>query len=138
MFTLTPVFAFFPVFLLLHELRERLRDRRLIRQDVEHPAPLERRTDDLLVELGRDVDATVGDAVVVRRWGCQAFDASFGRDARRGRVDGDRGIVVHPQYAPGVDRWTETAHEATGRRRSEARRVGEECVSQWRFRWGPD
>src|SRR3546814_5228585 len=34
--TLTPVFAVFPVFLLLHELRERLRDRRLIRQDVEH------------------------------------------------------------------------------------------------------
>src|SRR3546814_5084081 len=81
-------------------------------------SPLERRTDDLFVELGRDVDATVGDADVVRRWGCQAFDASFGRDARRGRVDGDRGIVVHPQYAPGVDRRTETAHEATGRRRA--------------------
>src|SRR3546814_7470291 len=26
--------------------------------------------------------------------------------------------VVHPQYAPGVDRRTETAHEATGRRRA--------------------
>src|SRR3546814_6661046 len=81
-YLLTPVFAVFPVFLLLHELRERLRDRRLIRQDVEHPAPLERRTDDLLVELGRDVDATVGDAVVVRRWGCQAFDASDRKSTR--------------------------------------------------------
>src|SRR3546814_10489762 len=92
--TLTPVFAVFPVFLLLHELRERLRDRRLIRQDVAHPAPLERRTADLLVELGRAVDATVGDAVFVRRWGCQAFDASFGRASRRGRLAGARGIVV--------------------------------------------
>src|SRR3546814_18117466 len=98
---------------MLQELLEGLRDRRLVRQDVEHPAPLERRTDDLFVELGRDVDATVGDAVVVRRWGCQAFDESFGRDARRGRVDGDRGIVVHPQYAP----------------RTEERRGGKESVS---------
>src|SRR3546814_14350022 len=92
-YLLTPVFAVFPVFLLLHELRERLRDRRLIRQDVKHPAPLERRTDDLLVELGRDVDVIVGDAVVVRRWGCQACDASVGRDASRGRV-GESGITT--------------------------------------------
>src|SRR3546814_6195603 len=86
---LWPLFSF-P--LLLHELREGLRDRRLVRQDVEHPAPLERTTDDLFVELGRDLHATVGDSVVVRRWGCQAFDASFGRGARRGREDGERGI----------------------------------------------
>src|SRR5690606_13826878 len=65
----------------LRELRERLRDRRLVRQDVEHTAALERRADDLLVELGRDVDAAVSDAVVVRRRRCKALDAPPGRDA---------------------------------------------------------
>ena len=62
----------------LRELREGLRYRRRIRQDVEHPAPFERRTDDLLVKLGRDVDAAMSDAIVVRRRRCKAFGASLG------------------------------------------------------------
>ena len=60
----------------LHELWKGLRERRRVRQDVEHPAPLERRTDDLLVKFGRDVDAAMSDAVVVRRRRCEAFGAS--------------------------------------------------------------
>ncbi len=103
-------------FAALRELREGLRYRICVRQDVEHPAPFERRTDDPLVKLGRNVDAAMSDAVIVRRRRCKAFDASLGRDARSGWVDGDRGIVVHPQHAPGVDRRTETAHKATRRR----------------------
>src|SRR5690606_33348133 len=71
------------------ELREGLFHRRRIRQDVEHPAPLEGRLDDPLVEPGRDVDAAVRDAVVVRRGRGEALGAPFGRHAGRGRVDGD-------------------------------------------------
>src|SRR5690606_24841420 len=100
----------------LHELRESLLQRRLVRQDVEHTAPLERRSNDPLEESGRDIDTAMSDAVVVRRWRLKAFGALLGRDAGRRRVHGDRGIVVHPQHAPGVDRWAEAAHEATGRR----------------------
>src|SRR3546814_4665561 len=66
----------------------------------------------------RYVAAVWGGAVVDLRGGCQSFGWSCGRGARRCLVDGDRGIVVHPQSAPGVDRWTETAHEAPGRRRT--------------------
>src|SRR3546814_19892575 len=58
--TLTPVFAVFPVFLLLHELRERLRDRRLIRQDEEHPATLDSRTEDMPVTPEERQCASVG------------------------------------------------------------------------------
>ena len=36
----------------LHELREGLRQRRCVRQDVEHPAAFERRADDPLVKFG--------------------------------------------------------------------------------------
>ncbi|KAF1717186.1 hypothetical protein CSC75_19155 [Pseudoxanthomonas wuyuanensis] len=87
----------------LRELREGLRQRLRVRQDIEHPSPLERRTDDPLVKLGRDVDAAMSDAIVVRRRRCKAFGASLGRDASSGRVDGDSGIVVHPQHAPSVE-----------------------------------
>src|SRR5690606_27584929 len=41
----------------LHELREGFLQRRLVRQDVEHAAPLERRTDDPFEESGRYIDA---------------------------------------------------------------------------------
>src|SRR5690606_5283023 len=51
----------------LRELRKDILDRRLVRQDVEHPAPLESRADDLLVERRCHVDAAVGHAVVFRR-----------------------------------------------------------------------
>ena len=59
----------------------------------------------------------MGDAVVVRRRRGQAFDAPLGRDAGRRRVDGDCGIVIHPQHATRIDRRAITAHEATGGRR---------------------
>src|SRR3546814_2247509 len=71
---------------------------------------------DLLVETGRDVDATMGDAIVVGRRRCKTFGASLGRHPGSGGEDGDSGIVVHPQHAPSVDGRTETAHETTSRR----------------------
>src|SRR5690606_34772386 len=74
-----------------------------------------RRTDDPLVEPGRDVDAAMADTVVVGSGRCKALDAFLGRDAGSGGVDGDGGIVVHPQHAARVDRRAETAHKATRR-----------------------
>jgi hypothetical protein len=58
------------------------------RQDVETPTPLKRRTDDLLVELGRDVDAAMRDAVVVRRRRCKrSARLSAGDASRRGCME---------------------------------------------------
>src|SRR5690606_22852059 len=59
----------------LHELREYLRQRLRVRQDVEHTATFERRLDHQFVEIGRHVDAAVGDAVVVRLRRCEPFRA---------------------------------------------------------------
>src|SRR5690606_10021415 len=102
----------------LHELRERLFQRLRVRQDVEHPALLERRADDVLVEPRLDVDAAVGDAVVVGGGRRKAFGAPFGRDTGRGRMDGDRGFVIHPENPSGVDRRAVAAYETPGRRRA--------------------
>src|SRR5690606_33403751 len=87
----------------LHELGEGLRQRRLVREDVEHPTPFERRTQDPLVKPGRDVDAAITDAVVVGTRRCETFSAPLSRDASSGRVDGNGGIVVHPQHAASID-----------------------------------
>lgn len=100
----------------LRELRERLRDRILVRQDIEHATLLERGLHDLLVESGGDIDAAVGDAVVVRRRRGQPFGALFLRAARRQRVQRNGGIVVHPQHAPGIVGGAVATNEAAGRR----------------------
>src|SRR5690606_17350270 len=50
----------------LFELREDLCQRHRVGQDVEQAAACERRRDDVLVEVGCDVDAAMRDAVVVR------------------------------------------------------------------------
>ena len=97
------------------ELRKRLLQRALVRQHVEHAAAREGGADDLLVERRRHVDAAVGDPVVIRRWRGQTLGALFLRHAGRGRVDRDRGVVVDPQHAAGIDGRTVAADEAARR-----------------------
>src|SRR5690606_35720377 len=98
------------------ELGEHLFERKRLREDVEHAATLEGGSHDVLVEPRRNVDAAVGDAVVL---GCRRGEASrppLGGYSGRRRMHRDRGIVVDPQYAAGVDRRTESADEAARRR----------------------
>ena len=68
------------------EIREDLGQRHRIRQDVEHTAAIEDRRQDLFVEPGRDVDAAVGDAVVVGRRRCKTFRAPLGRSATSTKI----------------------------------------------------
>ena len=89
--------------------------RAFVRQHVEHAAAREGGPDDLLVERRRHVDAAVGDPVVIRRWRGQTLGALFLRHAGRGRVDRDRGVVVDPQHAAGIDGRTVAADEAARR-----------------------
>src|SRR5690606_2392886 len=73
---------------------------------------------DLLVEVGRDIDAAVGDAVVVRLRRSQALGALLGLHASGGRMDRDGGVVVDPQHASSIDRGAIATDKAAGRRRT--------------------